>query len=297
MSKKFFYHDRFKSFSHCSVLFFLVILFAVLFSELFFSCSKQKQNKNVLKIATEFGYPPFEYLDDDAKTLIGFDVDMWNEICRRLDMIPRYEDVQWSGIFSALEAERFDCIISAVTITKERKEKFLITRPYVLNSECFIVRAGNKSNYCKENENDFSDSEENLFSSDISLNAAVLDSPKKLSGLKVGFQAETVSDVYVTDLLISGIKFETFEYDKLMDAFDDLKYGRVDVVVAESVAAKNLVKKNSDIYRIDYIAEPDAEFGILVNKKNPELFEKIEVALDSMYADGFMNQLENKWLK
>lgn len=297
MSKKFFYRNRFKSFSHCHASVFLLIMFAVLLSDFFISCSKQKQNKNILKIATEFGYPPFEYLDDDAKTLIGFDVDMWNEICRRLDMTPHYEDVQWSGIFSALEAERFDCIISAVTITKERKEKFLITRPYVLNSECFIVRTGNKSNDGKENENDFSDSEENLFSSDISLNAAVLDSPKKLSGLKVAFQAETVSDVYVTELLESGMKFETFEYDKLMDAFDDLKYRRVDVVVAESVAAKNLVKKNPDVYKIDYIAEPDAEFGILVNKKNPELFEKIESALDSMYDDGFMKDLEAKWLQ
>lgn len=285
MSKKFFYHDRFKSFSHCSVLFFLLILFTIVFSGLVFSCSKQKQNKNILKIATEFGYPPFEYLDDDAKTLIGFDVDMWNEICRRLDMIPRYEDVQWSGIFSALEAERFDCIISAVTITPERKEKFLITRPYVLNSECFVVRADDASDDCKEKKSGGENSIKKI------------DSPEKLFGHRVAFQAETVSDVYVTDLLERGIKFDTFEYDKLMDAFDDLKYGRVEIVVAESVAAKNLVKKNSGVYKIDYIAEPDAEFGILVNKKNPELFEKIESALDSMYADGFMDQLENKWLK
>lgn len=250
-------------------------IFLLLFiAALFVSCGKDNKSllkPGVLKIATEFGYPPFEYLDEDAKTLIGFDVDMWNEICRRLELKPVYEDVQWSGIFSALEAERFDCIISAVTITPERKEKFLITRPYVKNSECFIVHTGNSNGVCNSSE--------------------------KLSGKRVGFQAETVSDVYVSELLDNGMKFETFEYDKLMDAFDDLAWGRLDVVVAESVAAKNLVKKNPDVYKIDYIAEPDAEFGILVNKKNPELFEKIEKTLNEMYEDGFMKTIEDKWLK
>lgn len=250
-----------------------------------FSCAKKTVSQKELKIATEFGYPPFEYLDSDAKTLIGFDVDMWNELCRRLEMNPVYEDVQWSGIFSGLESGRYDCIISAVTITPERKEKFLITRPYVLNAECFVVCADSACDDCKEKKSDGENS------------IRKINCPEKLSGLRVAFQAETVSDVYVTDLLESGMKFETFEYDKLMDAFDDLKYGRVDVVVAESVAALNLVKKNSGVYKIDFIAEPDAEFGILVNKKNPELFEKIESALDSMYDDGFMKDLEAKWLQ
>lgn len=288
MSKKNFYRNRFKIFSHYCISVFPFILFIIFFPEFFLSCSKQKQNENVLRIATEFGYPPFEYLDTDAKTLIGFDVDMWNEICRRLDMIPYYEDVQWSGIFSALEAERFDCIISAVTITPERKEKFLVTRPYVKNSECFIVRAGTASDAGKSSDTGISSDSENNF---------VFDSPEKLSGKRVGFQAETVSDVYVSELIEKGMKFQTFEYEKLMDAFDDLGCSRLDVVVAESVAAKNLVKKNPDIYRIDYIAEPDAEFGILVNKKNSELFEAIEKTLDEMYEDGFMKTIEDKWLK
>lgn len=285
MSKKIFLQYRNCIFSDALFLIFF-------FGLIFFSCSKKNQNinsvhennsvqkKEVLKIATEFGYPPFEYLDHDGKTLIGFDVDMWNEICRRLDMTPVYEDVQWSGIFSALESKRFDCIISAVTITEERKEKFLITTPYVQNAECFIVKADSK------NQN-----------APFSENSRLINSPDKLNGLRVAYQAETVSDVYVSELLKNGISFEVFEYDKLMNAFDDLKYDRVDVVVAESVAAKNLVKINPDVYRIDFTGEPDAYFGILVNKDNTKLFELIQSALDEMNADGTMKSFEDKWLK
>ena len=243
------------------------------------SCIKKEkaENKNsltikdgILMIGTEYGYPPFEYLDSDGKTLIGFDVDLWNELCRRMDLVPQYFDTQWAGIFSGLESLRYDCIISAVTITKERKEKFLITEPYVQNSECFIVQKKNP---------------------------VLIDSPDKLKNLKVAYQAETVSDVYVSELLLDGNQFKTFEYDKLMDAFDDLKFGRVDVVVAESVAARNLVNENPEVFRIDFIGEPDAFFGILVNKSNSALFEKIQSILNQMYDDGFMKKIEDKWLK
>lgn len=257
----------------CTLLSALILCAAVC------SCAQNKNKKTedsltletgVLKIGTEFGYPPFEYLDSDGKTLVGFDVDLWNELCRRLGLVPKYFDTQWAGIFFGLETNRYDCIISAVTITEERKEHFLITKPYVQNSECFIT--GKK-------------------------NAFAFDAPEKLDNKKVAYQAETVSDVYVSELLAAGHSFETFEYDKLMDAFDDLKFGRVDVVVAESVAARNLVKLNPDFFRIDFVGEPDAFFGILVNKSNPRLFEKIQTAMDTMYADGFMKTIEDKWLK
>lgn len=253
---------------------FFVKCFSLLCVSLFFSCNSKKQNDGltietgILSIGTEYGYPPFEYLADDGVTLIGLDVDLWNELCMRLKLKPVYHDTQWAGIFAGLESNRYDCIISAVTITPERKEKFLVTEPYVQNSDCIIVRK--------------------LFNSKI-------ERPENLSGLKVAYQAETVSDVYAQKLLSSGINFSVYEYDKLMDAFDDLRFERVDAVIAESVASENLVKKNPGIYRIDYTSEPDEFFGILVNKNNPELFNKIQNILFEMENDGTMDMLRDKW--
>lgn len=255
---------------------FLILLAGVLVTA-FAGCSKTSSKntctlKNgILQIGTEYGYPPFEYLAEDGTTLIGFDVDLWNELCRRLELKPVFYDTQWAGILDGLETHRYDCIISAITITPERKERFLITEPYVQNSECFVVNTN-------------------------SAKSPVTD-PALLNGKKIAYQAETVSDVYVNNLIANGARFKTFEYDKLLDAFDDLKFGRVDVVVAESVAAGVIVKNNKDIFRIDFVGEPDAYFGIIVAKDNPELFEKIQTTLNEMRADGFMAALEEKWLK
>lgn len=235
-------------------------------------CGKRAETikPGVLVIGTEYGYPPFEYLSEDGKTLIGFDVDMWNELCRRMNLEPEVYDTQWAGLFSALETNRYDCVISAVTITPERKKKFLITKPYVQNSQCFIV---SKNSGCKPRK------------------------PEGLKGFKVAYQAETVSDVFVTGLKEKGIKCDTFEYDKLLDAFDDLKFGRVDVVVAESVASKRIVESNEDNMIITYTGEADAFFGILVNKDNEVLYDKIQTTLDEMYEDGWMKANEEKWFK
>lgn len=253
----------------------LCIFFATICALLLNSCNQKTKNgltlkEGVLTIGTEVGYPPFEYLADDGKTLIGFDVDMWNELCRRLNLVPKYYDTQWVGLFAALDSNRYDCVISAVTITEARQEKYLITKPYVQNSQCFIVRK------------------------DFKLN---LDTPTKLEGLKVAYQAETVSDVFVEKLTAQGMHFKIYEYDKLLDAFSDLSFGRVDVVVAESVMSRMLVKNNPDVYRIDFVGKADAFFGILVSRDNPELFEKIQSTLDQMYADGWMQRNEEKWLQ
>lgn len=222
----------------------------------------------ILKIGIEYGYPPFEYLAEDGKTLIGFDVDMADEICRRLNLKPEYIDTQWAGIFEGLATNRYDILISAATIIPEREKHFWVTRPYVKNSECLIVNSGMKN---------------------------ILDKPEKLKGLKVACQEMSVSSVFVHEELLPKTEFEVFEYDKLLDAFEDLKLGRVDVVVAEAVASKNIVKNSDGKLRVDWYAEESHGFGMMVNKKNKEFFDVISRTLDDMYSDGFMKSIEDKY--
>ena len=101
-------------------------------------------------------------------------------------------------------------------------------------------------------------------------------------------------NITVVVCLEKSIKHVTREIKKILEL--NCSVGIV-VVVAESVAARNLVKENPEVFRIDYIGEPDAFFGILVNKSNSALFEKIQSILNQMYDDGFMKKIEDKWLK
>ena len=92
-----------------------------------------------LTVGSEIGYPPMEYLDDDGVTYIGFDIDVAKAIAEVLELEVTFVNTAWDGIFAALEKGEFDCIISAVSITEERQEKYILTDPYVSNKQQIVV--------------------------------------------------------------------------------------------------------------------------------------------------------------
>ena len=92
-----------------------------------------------LTVGCEIGYPPMEYLDDDGVTFIGFDIEVAKAIAEVLDLEVTFVNTAWDGIFAALEKGEFDCIMSAVSITEERQEKYILTEPYVSNKQQIVV--------------------------------------------------------------------------------------------------------------------------------------------------------------
>ncbi|MCL2106388.1 MAG: transporter substrate-binding domain-containing protein [Oscillospiraceae bacterium] len=95
----------------------------------------------VLTVGTNIGYPPMEYLAEDSKTFIGFDIDVANALGEVLGLEVKIVDTAWEGIFMALEKGEYDCIISSVSITPERQEKYILTEPYVSNALCIVTKA------------------------------------------------------------------------------------------------------------------------------------------------------------
>ena len=67
-------------------------------------------------------HPPYNYMEDDK--LVGYEVDIWNEIAKRNGFELEYTTAQLSGLFGMLETGKIDTILSQITITDERKEKF-----------------------------------------------------------------------------------------------------------------------------------------------------------------------------
>ena len=93
----------------------------------------------VLKVGLEVGYPPMEYLASDGKTYIGFDIDVAYAIGELLGVEVEFVNTAWDGIFAGLDKGEYDCIISAVSITPERQDKYILTEPYVSNKQQIIV--------------------------------------------------------------------------------------------------------------------------------------------------------------
>lgn len=251
----------------------VAILAAVVMALAMTGCSKKTAQSGltlkdgVLKVGMEIGYPPFEYFDEDGKTPIGFDVELGKAIAAKLGLTAEFVDTAWDGIFAGLDTNKYDVIMSAVTITDERKANYNFSSPYIGNGQAIVL------------------------AKDSTLAIA---SPDDLTGMRVGYQAETTSDIFMTKKADAGLKFTAEEYDKVMNAYDDLKLGRCDAVCSDSLVAVSYLGKPDTQYKQVWAGTPDEYFGVCIKKGNDTLTEQVDKALAAMEADG---TLKNIYLK
>lgn len=239
-----------------------------------FGCSKKVEKgeftvqKGKFLVGMEIGYPPMEYFAEDGKTPTGFDVELSKELAKRMGLEVEFIDTAWDGIFAGLNTNRYDAVISAATITDERKAAFDFSQPYVGNGQAIIVRKDSPLTITK-----FSD----------------------LAGLKVGYQAETSSDFY-TKKHSAELGFTYIEngYDKVMNAYDDLRLKRIDAVVSDTVVAVDYLAPADTVFKSVWLSNPDEFLGACVKKGNSVLLEKIDTAISDMIADGTMKALYEK---
>jgi len=237
----------------------------------FFGCSKKTEKgeftvqKGKFMIGMEVGYPPFEYYADDGKTPLGFDVQLGTEVAKRLGLEPEFIDTAWDGIFAGLDTDRYDVVMSAATITPERLANYFFSNPYIGNGQAIIVRKDSNLNITK-----FED----------------------LAGLKVGYQAETTSDFYAKKHSAeAGFTYVENAYDKVMNAYDDLKLKRIDAVVSDSLVAVDYLSVPNSEFKQVWCADPDEYFGVCMKKGNAELQLKINNILDDMKKDGSLKKI------
>lgn len=218
-----------------------------------------------LMVGMEIGYPPMEYFDQDGSTPIGFDVEVSEAVADYLGLEIEYVDTAWDGIFAGVNTDKYDVIFSCVSITPSRQEEFNISNPYVSNHTVLIVP-----------------------------NDSEIDSMEALSGHSTAVQAETTSDDYMKEHG-EELGVELYQYDKVINCFDDLKAGRVDSVFTDSVVASYYLGDDAANYKTVWENEELEPIGFCVKKGNDELSAKLEEAIDALYADGTLASIAEKY--
>ena len=218
-----------------------------------------------LMVGMEVGYPPMEYTDTDGVTYIGFDVDMAQKIADILGLKLEIVNTAWDGIFAALEKGEFDMIMSAVSITPERQQKYILTAPYISNRIVLAVPKDSTSSITSLND---------------------------LNGKKIALQNATTADDYAKKVLAKGdINFEVNRYEKVTQCYDDLKLGRVDAILVDEVVAASYTDTSKIVWRNDE-GEP---MGICLKKGNDDLAALVEKAVDTLYFDGTVSSIATKY--
>jgi polar amino acid transport system substrate-binding protein len=164
-------------------------------------------------VGTDAAYAPFESQNEKGE-IVGFDIDILKAVAEKGGFQVTFVNTPWEGIFNALAQGDRDMVISAVTITDERKQTMDFSDPYFDAAQLIAVRQDSKV-------------------------AAFAD----LKKLKVGVQTGTTGDEAVTQLLgKTSTNIKRFESTPL--ALKELESGGVDAVVADNGVVAHYVANN-----------------------------------------------------
>lgn len=228
--------------------------------------TEEQESVETLKVGTSADFPPFEYIDivGGKDTIVGFDVDLINEIAKELGMEADIQNITFDGLVDAVKTKKINVAISGMNPTPERLEEVNFSDPYYYASQTILI---------KEDAKEFSKMEE-------------------LEGKLIGSQLGSTSD----DAISSYEGVEVKKYDLVTDAVQDLKNGRIDGVVVEDAVAGELVNQIEGLkvvipeeFKVD--AEP---FGIVLAKEDEELLEKVNNALQKIVESGKYEELLKK---
>lgn len=226
-------------------------------------------NEGTLTIGSEISYPPFEMFADDDVTPIGYDIDLANELGKRLGLDIQFINTSFDIIADNLGVN-YDVIISGYTINDDRLEQMLFSEPYIDNYQAIVVRA------------------------DSELTA---DSLTDINGHSIAFQKGTTTDEIVDKLITTGsVECTPAANEKILTCFQQLTNEEVDMVVCDSTVANVHLANNSDAYKIIFVDESSPEqFGIGIHKDNPGLQEAINDIIKDLKEEGFFNELNSRW--
>ncbi len=220
----------------------------------------------VYVVGTDAAYAPFESQDERGE-IVGFDIDVVKAIAARAGIEVRFVNTPWEGIFNELQQGGRDLLVSAITVTDERRQTMDFSDPYFDAAQLIAVRA---------------DSHVAVFTD--------------LKGLKVGVQTGTTGDEAVSDLLgKTSADIKRFESTPL--ALKELEAGGVDAVVADNGVVSHYVANNAPggFKTVSDPAFVPERYGIAVKKGNVELLARINDGLKAIRADGSYDQIQARW--
>ena len=224
-----------------------------------------------LRLGTEGAYPPFNYIEADGK-IAGFDVEIGQELCKRIGEECEVVAQDWDGIIPGLLANKYDFIIASMFITEERKKQVAFTDPYYLAAMTNVVPKG----------------------SDITkfTNEALAD---KVIGAQSGTtQADYIEATYPD----ADVRL----YPTQDEVNLDMASGRIDMQVGDMLPMLDWTTKTEDGACCELAGDPitDPAFvgegvGIALRQEDDELLKKLNAALAEMRADGTYKTINDKY--
>jgi octopine/nopaline transport system substrate-binding protein len=242
-------------------------------------------------IASEGASPPWNSVNGSGE-LVGFDIDVGKELCRRARLECKFVTQDWDGIIPALTVGKYDAIISGMAITEKRKKSISFSEPYAGGFNQIVVRR-----------------DLDLPSTDTSkrMDLTTIDGEKQriLDQLKVALKGKTLgvlrssnSEVVLNELVGSTATIRSYDSQDSLQL--DLAAGRIDGGLADYFTWKTFLESKDGERSIFYGPELSGGpwgpgVGVGLRQADTKLVTAFNRAIDVAKADGTLKKLSLQW--
>mgnify|MGYP001376962371 FL=1 len=246
-------------------------------------------NADNIKIGTEGAYPPWNS-KDAAGNLIGFEVELANELCKIMRHNCTIVEQDWDGMIPALVSRKFDAIMAGMSITDERKKTINFSQGYADEVASLAVMKGSKNAGLKTlsaiNLTSISGEEQET------LDVLV----KAFKGKTIGVQTATIHQNFLDSGLMGKIKVRTYKTQDEVNL--DLTAGRIDAALAAAVAFTDYAEKSGKEVVLTGPTFAGGDFGngvgVGIRKGDSKLINDFNAAIDKARDDGIISRLAIK---
>ncbi len=216
-----------------------------------------------MKVGANIGNVPWEFQDAKGDT-VGFEVDLANEIGKRLGMDVTFVNIPFTGLFAAVQSGQIDAAVSSITITPKRLESVAFAQPYYDSDQSLTVKADSG-----------------------------ITNLKGMAGKVVGVDTGSTGDMYATKHMDEDKFSDVRKYEGLAPAMLDLAAGRIDGYISDIPALQYYVK-DKPIYKVVERIPTGERYSMMFAKNSP-LLTKVNDEITKLKQDGFIAKLHEKW--
>lgn len=230
-----------------------------------------QEETEVLTVYTSSGYEPYEMIGTDGE-LTGFDIELMEALASEVGIKIEWKDVDFDGIIASLQSGQAEVAIAGISPTSDRKEQVDFSDVYY-NSEAGLT---------------------NFLVFDSSSSITGLDD---LDGLTVSAQLGTVQATLLESLK-DEYNFTVDLRNTNTQIVEEIKAGRIDVLVVESLISDSILDANSSLSKVGFESSLDDESGnAIAFQKDSEYVELFNEALQTLKENGTLDALIEKWFK
>ncbi len=207
-----------------------------------------------LTVATSPDFAPFESLEGDK--VVGIEVDIMNIVAEKLGVDLEIVQMDFEAVLLGVQSAKYDCGMSGITATEERKENMLFTTPYYKAAQVIVVKEG-----------------------------SLIEGKTDLDGKKVSVQTGTTADEGCTE---AGYDVQAFAANA--DAKAALTTGKVDAWVVDNLTAMQMVEESDGLVILEEkMTEEPYAFAFAFGSE--DLVAEIDKILADLIADGTIEEI------